>query len=394
MPRQRLAPVVILLILAAGSALATTARVRALGGQSDFYEDAAAVQRWYAALLDYPDRAVLEAGEWNHDTGDIEGSGGALHLQFDAAGRWGTAAMYFGDDQPEPDSGGWFRLLYGRRFGSVALAATFRGTSWSQAASEPPDHALQGTSRFVHDLGLGARWDLGELSYVDLAAEIREQETDFYDDEHGITVEDDGGFASWGARGRLFQALDRRAAAVLRLEWYRDLRPVTDAVMDGLVDLDRRSFRAGLGFDILVDPDNLLLVSVDYDHREEDRAAVHPFYADWEHGWRDWWRLDVRVGVESRLWPWLTLRAAASYRRTVDERLYTYTWSPDFQERAYAYDLGVITPVVLGLGLHYGKLDADLVINDRARFDPDLGAARRDRGEGDTFTSLTLRYAW
>ena len=63
-----------------------------------------------------------------------------------------------------------------------------------------------------------------------------------------------------------------RAAAVLRLEYYRDLRPVTDAVMDGLVDLDARSFRAGLSFDILVDPDNLVLVSVDYDREEESRS--------------------------------------------------------------------------------------------------------------------------
>jgi hypothetical protein len=98
--------------------------------------------------------------------------------------------------------------------------------------------------------------------------------------------------------------------------------------------------------------------------------------------------------VESRVLPWLTLRAAASYRRTVDEQLYTYTWSSDFEERSYTYDLGVETPVVLGLGAHFGSFDADLVINDRALFDPNTGAARRDAGEGDTYTSLTLRYVF
>jgi hypothetical protein len=391
---RRVLPLAAALLLVAVAALATSARVRALGGQSDFFEDDVAVQRWYGALIDYPDAAYLEAGDWNHDTGDLDGTAGGLHFQFDAAGTWGTAAMYFGDDLPEPDPGGWFRLLYGRRFGGLALAATFRGTSYSQATSEPPDHALQGTSRFLHDLGLGARWDLGDLLYADVAAEIREGEIDYYDNENGITVEDDGGFHSWGARARVFHGIDERAAVVYRLEWYRDRRPVTDAVMDGLVDLDRETFRAGLGFDILVDPDNLLLASVDYDRREEDRDAVHPFYATWEHGWRDWWRLEVRVGVESRLLPWLTLRAAASYRRTVDESLYSYTWAPDFEERLYDYDLGVETPVVLGLGLHYGNVDADLVINDKALFDPTTGAARRDTGAGDTYTSLTLRYGF
>ena len=54
----------------------------------------------------------------------------------------------------------------------------------------------------------------------------------------------------------------------------------------------------------------------------------------------------------------------------------------------------LLAGVVLGLGLHFGNFDADLVINDRALFDPNTGAARRDTGEGDTFTALTLRYGF
>ncbi len=392
MTRRSLA--IMILLLVASTSLATTARVRSLGGQSDYYEDDSSVQRWYGALVDYPNRAHLDAGDWNHDTGDIEGTGGGLHVQFDRAGKWGTAAMHFGDDLPEPDPGGWIRLLYARRFGKIALGATFRGTSYSQAASDPPDQNLLGESRFVHDLGLGARWDLSDRVYADLAAEIREGEVDYYDNANGIVVEDDGGFDSWGARARVFHGLHDRVAAVYRLEWYHDQRPISDATMNGLVDMDAKIFRGGLGFNVLVDPDNLVVVSIDFDRNEENRNAQFPFYVDWDYGWRQWWRLDVRVGVESRVLPWLTLRGAASYRRTVDEQVYSYTWTSDYEERVYTYDLGVEVPVVLGVGVHFGSFDADFVFNDRALFDVNTGAARRDFGEGDTYTSLTLRYSF
>lgn len=378
---------------------ATTARVRALGGQADLLEDDLGVVRWFGALADYPGLAVLEAGDLDHDAGGslshkLTGSGGGLHAALGPGGHWGVAAMYFGDDLPEPDPGGWIRLLYARRFGPVALGATFRGTSHSDAVSAPPDHTLQGGSRFLHDLGLGARWDVSDRLYADLAVEIREGEIDYYDNANGITYEDDGAFDSFDLRGRAFYGLTRDIAAVLRLEWQRDLRPVTDPVMGGLVDLDATVLRAGVGFTVLPDPDNLLVASVDYDHREDHRDARYPFYAQWEDGWRDWWRLDVRVGIESRVRPWLTLRGAASYRRTVDEHLYTYQWSGGFEERLYDYDVSVRTPVTLGCALHAGPVDVDLVFNDRALFDADSGGARRDTGEDATYTSLTIGYEW
>jgi hypothetical protein len=400
MSRHALAALAALALVAVlpPAAGATTARVRALGGQSDLLEDDLGVVRWYGALADYPDLAVLETGDLDHDAGGsitdkLAGSGGGLHAAFDQAGRWGVAAMYFGDDLPEPDPGGWFRLLYARRFGPVALGATFRGTSHSEAVSAPPDQTLQGGSRFLHDLGLGARWDVSDRLYADLAADIREGEIDYYDNANGITYEDDGSFDSFSLRGRAFHGLTRDIAAVLRLEWQRDLRPVTDDIMAGLVDLDATVFRAGLGFNILPDPDNLVIASVDYDRREENRDARHPFYAQWEDGWRDWWRLDVRVGIESRVRPWLTLRGAASYRRTVDEHLYTYDWT-GYEERLYDYEVSVRTPVTLGCALHVGPVDADLVFNDRALFDMDSGCARRDTGEDATYTSLTIGYEW
>jgi len=384
-------------LFAVATAQATTARLRALGGQGDLLEDDTGVVRWYGSLVDYPQLALLEVGDWDHDVSGspsdhLSRSGGGLHVRFDREGRWGTAAIYFGEDLPAPDLGGWLRLVWARELGPVALGASFRGTSYSEASSGPPDQVLRGASQFLHDLGLGARWDLGRRCYVDVAGDLRQSDVDYYDNQDGITDEFEGGWDSFGVRGRVFQALGDRAAAVGRVEWRRDVRPVGDAVMDDLVDLDATVLRAGLGFDLLPDPDRLVLASIDYDRREEDRDARHGFYAVWEQGWRLWWRLDVRVGFESRLLPWLSVRGAASYRRTVDETLYFTTWSSDYEERDYDYQVTVRTPVVLGVGLHLGALEADLVLNDHALYDLDLAAAERDAGEDDTYTSLTISY--
>ena len=72
----------------------------------------------------------------------------------------------------------------------------------------------------------------------------------------------------------------------------------------------------------------------------------------------------------------------------------TYIWPDDFADRTYDYEIDVRTPVVVGVGLHFGAFDADLAFNDSALYDPNAGSARRDVGEDDTFTSLTLRYAF
>ena len=152
MPR----PLVLLLLatlIITTSAHATTTRVRSLGGQADYFEDDSGVLRWYGSLVDYPQLASLDLGDWSHDTGEIAHTAGGLHYQFDQAGKWGTGAIYFGDDLPEPDPGGWFRLIWARRFGKISLGATFRGTSHSAASSSPPDQHLQGESNY--DLQVG-----------------------------------------------------------------------------------------------------------------------------------------------------------------------------------------------------------------------------------------------
>lgn len=387
-------------LLASTAADASTARVRALGGLPDLLEDDAGVLRWYGVLPDYPDQGTLELGDWAHHLGGAArghhaGQGGGVHAALDGAGRLGTVAMHFGEDLPAPDPGGWYQAMWGRAFGRVNLTAAFRATSWSDA-SAPRDAALRGGSRFLHLLGLGLRWDLGDGTYLDLAADVMESEVDHYrrDDLGATTVEDVGGWDSFGVRGRVFHALNDRLVGVGRLAWFRDVRPVTDAVFDDLVTLDADHFRGGLGFHLLLDPDNLVVITGDYRRLEDERTARNPFFATWERSWREWWRIDARVGIESRVLPWLTVRAAATYRRHVNEQQYRYAWSPEFVEADYAYRVRVDTPVVLGLGLHLGRFDCDVVVNATAPYEIGAGLDGFADGAHTNLTSVTLRYGW
>jgi len=386
------------LLLLALPALATTTRVRTLGGLGDYFEDSSNVLRWYGSLVDYPQLAVLELGDWNHDQeGDfsdqISGRGGALHYRFDAAGRFGTAAIYFGEDLPTNDPGGWVSLLWARQFGPVAVGATFRGTSFSTATSGT-ELPLDGLSSFLHNLGLGLRWDLADNLYGDLAFEAMDTEVDYFSREDGISIENTGGWDSFGLRARLFHGLNDQAAAIYFVDWFHDVRPVADEVMDDLVDMDAVNLRAGVGFNLMPDPDNTLIFSTEYQSREEDRLARHGVPAAWDSLHLDWWSLDVRVGVESRLLPWLSLRGSASYRRLTMDQLYTTDWSDDFQEHDYLYDIAISTPVTLGLGLHFGRFDADLVFNDTTPFSLGYALTGGDRGDDANVTSITMSYGF
>jgi hypothetical protein len=397
---MRLGALCLLAILFAGAlapAGATTARLRSLGGQGDYLEDDANVLRWYGSLVDYPGRAVLELGTWDHEapgplSDRIGGRGGGLHARFDRAGRWGTGAVYFGEDLPAPDLGGWIQLLWARRLGPLAVGASFRGSSYSEAGRTTGSDALDGQSAFTHGLGLGVRWDLADGLYADLAADLRHVDVDYLRGSTGPTVSGVGGWDGLGARARLFQELKRELALVYRAEWLRDRRPLVDAIMADLVDLDLDVLRGGVGCLYLPDADNLLIVSVDYHRIDETRRARHPFFADFTHGERAWWRLDVRCGLEARLLPWLTARAAAGYRRTVDEAQLVHDWSDGFQERVYGYAVRVRTPVVLGLGLHAGPFDADLVLNDTAPWGLDHAGPVADDDRAGGFSAITLAY--
>ncbi|MBD3222031.1 hypothetical protein GF314_12400 [bacterium] len=382
-------------------AAASSARVRTLGGVHDLLEDDTGVVRWPGALIDYTDLATLALGDWAHDLDGaardhVAGRGGTVHVALDRRLLGLDAAgLQYGEDLAAPDPGGWIQMMIARGAGPVDLGLAFRATSHSEASGRH-DEPLTGDSRFLHALVLGARWDVGDRTYVDLALEGMDSEVDHYrrDQETPVVEENLRTARSWGARARGFHQLTDRLVWVGRLGWYRDRRPVTDDVFDDLVDYEGDHFRGGFGFHVMPDPDNLIVVTGDYRRLEDERQARHPFQARWETGWREWWRIDARVGIESRVSPWLTVRASATYRRHVDDGRHEYRWSEDFVERAYDYQVRVDTPITVGVGLHLGQFDCDIVANATAPFEVGQTTAGIDDGAATNLTGVTLRYAW
>ena len=115
---------------------------------------------------------------------------------------------------------------------------------------------------------------------------------------------------------------------VPHVSYEHDVRPTVSDALGGVADLSGWNLLAGLGVNALLDPDNLVVVSLDYLSLQRDWAARYPEHATFDTGWRDIWQVAVRVGVESRVQPWLTLRAGAVYRRLTDEWYLTETLAP------------------------------------------------------------------
>jgi len=402
--RSRLLPGLLALVLGTATLIATpcdatTSRIRNLGGEGDYFEDDANVLRWFGSLADYPDLAVLELGEMQlGDASDVAGDrirnrGGAMHLQLTDPVNVGTFAMYFQTDLPEPEPGGSFSALYSHTLLGLQLGAYFRGTSYGTAANNPTTEGLQGDARYFHNYGLGLRADLSDRLYVDLAGELIHTQLEYHDAARGI-ADDDSRLDSGAARARAFWAVTDDVALVPVFDYLSELRATYLDILDDTTGLDAWQISTGLGANALLDPDNLLIVSVEYRKRHEDYAARHPWLSDYDFRWREFWTIRARVGIESRLLPWLTLRASTAYRRLTDEQ---YTWQ-DLEDGSrifeYGWDVNVTVPISLGVGMHFGAFDADLVFNDEAPFSFGYLLTGADDGNTANFTSITLSYGF
>ncbi len=386
-----------LMVATAAPAAATTSRVRSLGGQGDYFEDDSNVLRWYGSLVDYADEVVLELGTWKQDAhlpaglDRLSHQGGGVHLRFDEKGEWGTGAVYFGSDLPEPEPGGYFSALYARAFGAVNAGLFFRGTSYGKAANTAQTENFVGDALYFHDYGLGLRLDLGEAAYVDLAGEITQTRFEYDEFASGIAIKEsshDGG----SLRARGFVRASERVVIVPMIDYMVDRRPTRMDVLADVADLDGWQVRVGGGANLLLDPDNLAVISVEYlDHRR-DWTSRHPERALFDDGWRDTWQVRTQVGFESRVLPWLSLRAAARYVRQTDESYFRHDNPDGTFDVAYHWDVSVSTPVTLGLGLHFGAFDGDLVLFDKAPVGYDAIQAGSDELDRMNVSSFTLRY--
>jgi hypothetical protein len=391
---------------------ATTARQNSLGGSAGFFEDESNVLRWSGSLSEYSGLVVLESGHFNlpwgyHDSGGLpaSGPGAGLHLALDQTGSWGTAAIYLHARGDDSDLGNLHRdrldagvaLLYGRTIGTVQTTILYRHSGRDDSVTEPaaiPDPATTELERTRQDIGLGLRLDLNEAAYLDLAGEVHgwRQRTVYRGFDGSAEPRDTGELTSWnsfGLRARCFIRLGARTALVPLAEYIKDDRPLpANFAVDR--NIDGRLWRLGCGLNFFPDTDGFLLGSVEYVDGRADQLYLTEISED-RFAWRkDWQDLRLRIGWETRLNPWVSVRGSGTYQHLRQEN------SQLDPTQAPEDDPGAITldnlRLSAGLGIHLGPTDLDLALTDTEPYPGEVFQGESGDPETTNWLAATLRW--
>jgi len=313
-----------------GSALATTARVAALGSRSDFFTDETETRRWYAGVADYGSLLGVTSGRFNPDAGyhDSHGalvSGPALrlHVDLDRPGRWGTvglaASARFADDGPgslyQRDLDGALAASYARTFGHLTAALAY-----GQASDTPAPFAtgegIPGGSWSItrRRLGGGLRADLGTRAVLDMAAELRGIHQRPTADLSIPGPADPDSWGGFGLRSRTFIDLGHDLILVPLVEFiHEDLSLVGDFGQGAaLAKIDRDLGHLGLGLNSFMGPDRMVVLSVEWLTGTDNARSGPP--ADSPGGQLIDQATVARLAGEERLSPLLSARASAGWQ--------------------------------------------------------------------------------
>ncbi len=401
-----LLPAALLLVWPAGG-LASSTRINSLGGSGGFFEDDNNVLRWCGSLGDYPDLAIIETGHFDLSNGyvddwgkNVSGPGGGVHARFDQAGRWGTGGLYFHGQADDSDPGSLHRsylegsvtALYSREIAGISGGLMFRHTADTefQSLDSGEIRIENGYERSRDDIGLGARMDLSDNAYLDVAADIRHISDRAYGYNPTNLDWDTGEMDSWnnyGLRARAFIGLNDRLALVPLGEYISEDFTGTSFAGAGLwretTDNKGRMIRFGAALNFFVNADNFLLFSTEYLDGQVDHT-IRDLDGNIDYFWQeDYTVLLMRLAFETRLAHWITVRASSGYEH-VDNR-------GDLSENPSP---GEHIPLGLGVGLHLGTLALDLALTDReprglSRYSPIVPVV-----ESSTWLSITLSYGF
>ncbi len=390
--------VFVAVVALASDAAASSSRVLSMGGAGDFLEDADNVLLWYGSLASYPDLVLLELGDYVEDPGDTRNArqqGGGAHFGLDSDRRWGVAAAYLhGDDQDDP-SRPLMRFAWGRSWGGIQAGAAVR------YRSDLEELALDGWFPYSREreditLGAGLRVDLDDEFYLDLAGDLTWNERRFVRNNE-ILADEDFSADTFGLRLRCFRALSERVVLVPAISHGRETHAefgLFGETDDDAYDLDRQSTTAGLGLNIFPDPDVMLVVSAAWTDRELDVGSPRRDATTLRSRSEDITLHELRIGLETRPRSWLSVRAGVrqiTYDQKVRDALRN-TVDSDFE--AFQHDADTVFDLTIGLGLHLGDFDADLVFNDDAPFALGSFLTGGGREEDANFTRITLGYCF
>ena len=380
------------------TAEASSTRVISLGGGGDYLEDADNILRWYGSIASYPDIAVIELGDYVPDENasrNARGQGGGAHYALDSTGDWGVATAYFFEqdfeesDRPEVHVG-WGRSWSGFQAGA---AWSYRGIlreltqeDWSPYRLEKEDMTC----------GLGLRADLGPRTYLDVAADLTW--TDRVLEINGVELADDQGRNdTYGYRARVFHRVSEQVVLVPVVAHSREMYDEFDLFADVYADAfqyDNRLTTFGIGADVFPDADVMLVLSaawVDNDRRmsnPQDPDTPLRLYHEESTAQK------FRIGLESRARSWLTLRAGVS-QIFIDAKTCAKIKEPTSEETDNRiHEVDSRFDLALGLAMHLGDLDVDMVFNDDAPFALGSFLTGGGREEDVNFTRITLTYSF
>jgi hypothetical protein len=311
-----------------------------------------------------------------------------------ATQQFGTGALYLSDVTDPFQVPGTVSLLWGKAWGAIQPGIAFQWGMVEDRRAKASDYVARQERNST--LGLALRWDVAARAYLDLAADLigtwRHYQgqaflTDSFAQEQGTV------WQSYGLRGRAFWGVSDMVALVPVIDYQRrDLLTIPWHIAWFPAAWDAHQTRLGLGVNVFPDGDNLLVFSYEY-RTGTDTYDFELNSADltrWESTFHNHY---LRLGFESRVTSWLTLRGGA--RQSIPNLDVTIYVNDDEQVEDLAVtDEDPELDLNLGCGLHFGAFDADFVFNDNAPFA--LGQFLIGTGDdrGSNFTSITLKYSF
>ncbi len=391
----------------ATTASATSARLAALGMNSDWITDEREAVRWYASGVDHGGVAVMDLGRFDTGGGGqpwserISSQAGGVHVRFDQDGRWGTGAVYF-DSQAVQGSvghvhgdfpGGSIRAMYAVPLGAIDLGASFGGSSFHEG-NYADDASVGSRYEYHHDLGLGLRWRIAQKLQLEIAGERRQVQLGLGDVSRGIHSGDINTADSFGWRLRLKVQLSETVTLVPLLDYTRDILPIYSQQLDDLAQMDGWLVRTGFAFQVEKPDQTMLFFSGEYQDGKDNHQSLGSAYRKYDTQRRNWYSYHARAAVESPITSWLTVRASVQYRRTAESSflLWPTPVGPDALDWESQGHVAVDTPLGLGVAATFGEFTLDAAYNDKAPLSltrvPDANTPR----ESANFATISLGY--
>ena len=339
----------LVLMIGTSAAFATTARVRSLANTGDYISDDSAVNRWYSTLTSFGNQVNAEMGVW--DGGDLTDTRGLSWINACGEdGKWGTYRISLNEnaiDHPGFWMGNPFYSVHAPGFSSVDFGDPTGGVfaetpmnKWDLAGGWEIGEAMALGLSFTHSkwnaedtatdaevsnsyitIGVGFTWTNNDNMVFDASATFGSAGGDAT--LGTTTVEWDSGTA-FDIAARLFYDWKDNVTLVPVAEFASSEYslsftpeppgPILEPNGNQITD-----FMIGVGLNMDVNQDNMLVFALEYMNREweyanPDTAAAGLKSTTWQY------MPTVRLALETEITSWLTTRVgAAKYLGSIED---------------------------------------------------------------------------